>query len=55
MQKQSTVVVGIITEEPQMDRGTTDEEHIAWFQSRTRDEKLDLNDRILAEETQTDF
>ena len=54
-QKQSTAAVGTITEEPQTDREVTDEEHIAWFQSRLKEEKLDLNDRILAEETQTDF
>ena len=54
-QKQSTAAVGTITEEPQVDREITDEEHIAWFQSRSKEEKLDLNDRILAEETQTDF
>ena len=51
----STVAVGTITEEPQMNREVTDKEHIAWFQSHSTDEKSDLNDRILAEETQTDF
>ena len=54
-QKQSTAAVGNLAEEPQADREVTDEEHLAWFQSRSKDEKLDLNDRILAEETQTDF
>ena len=42
--KQSTIAA--ITME------TTDEEHIAWFQSCSQSEKLDLNDMIFTEETE---
>ena len=34
---------------------TTDEEHMAWLQSRSMSEKLEINEKIFAKETEQYF
>ena len=52
-----TAMTGAISMDTQTTETTeiTNEEHLVWFQSHSISKKLDINEKIFAEETEQDF